>query len=151
VNTRAEPAPLPEAEANVVTGVPGGEGNGTPNGALQGVLNIGTPPVAPPTPHPTQERIIRPSSVQQAKLINQPLPVYPVLARQAHIQGTVVLHAIIAADGRVAELTVVSGNPTLIQAAYDAVRQWRYQPTLLNGEPVEVDTTIDVIFTMGGN
>jgi len=58
------------------------------------------------------------------------------------------LHAIISKDGTIKELEVVSGHPLLQQAALDAVRQWRYQPTLLNGEPVEVDTTIDVIFSL---
>jgi protein TonB len=147
----SQPAAPPDTGANEVTAVPGGVGNETPNGALQGVLNIGTPPAAPPTAHPIQQRIVRPSNIQQAKLINQPLPVYPVLAREAGVQGSVVLHAIIAKDGRVGELTVISGHPMLIQAALDAVRQWRYQPTLLNNEPVEVDTTITVVFTMAGN
>jgi protein TonB len=58
------------------------------------------------------------------------------------------LHAIIAKDGTVQQLEVMSGHPLLVQAALDAVRQWRYQPTLLNGEPVEVDTTVDVIFSL---
>jgi protein TonB len=70
------------------------------------------------------------------------------LARQTRISGTVRLHAIIGKDGTVRELTLESGHPLLVQAALDAVRQWRYQPTLLNGEPVEVDTTIDVIFSL---
>lgn len=77
-------------------------------------------------------------------------PVYPPLARQARIQGAVVLHAIIDKDGNVSELQVISGHPLLVQAALDAVKQWRYKPTLLNGDPVEVDTTITVNFTMGG-
>ena len=88
--------------------------------------------------------------VQAAKLISQPQPIYPALARQARIQGTVVLHAIIGKDGHVNELQVISGHPLLIQAALDAVKQWRYQPTLLNDQPVEVDTTISVIFVLGG-
>jgi protein TonB len=74
--------------------------------------------------------------------------VYPPLARQARIQGTVRLQAIIAKDGTIQSLEVVSGHPLLVQSALDAVRQWRYQPTLLNGEPVEVSTTVDVIFTL---
>jgi protein TonB len=74
--------------------------------------------------------------------------VYPPLARQTRISGTVRLHAIIAKDGTVQQLEVLSGHPLLVQAALDAVRQWRYQPTLLNGEPVEVDTTVDVIFSL---
>ena len=77
-------------------------------------------------------------------------PVYPALARQARIQGSVVLHAIIDKDGKVAQLEVISGHPLLVQSALDAVKQWRYKPTLLNGDPVEVDTTITVTFTMGG-
>jgi protein TonB len=81
-------------------------------------------------------------------LINRVTPVYPPLARQTRISGTVRLHALIAKDGTVQQLEVMSGHPLLVQAALDAVKQWRYRPTLLNGEPVEVDTTIDVIFTL---
>jgi protein TonB len=77
-------------------------------------------------------------------------PIYPALGVQAHIQGNVVLHAIIAMDGRVVELQVISGHPLLVKAAMDAVSQWRYQPTLLNGQPVEVETTITVSFVLGG-
>jgi protein TonB len=88
--------------------------------------------------------------VQAAKVIAQPQPQYPALARQARIQGNVVLHAIIGKDGRVGELEVVSGHPLLVQAALDAVKNWRYQPTQLNGDPVEVDTTITVSFVLGG-
>jgi periplasmic protein TonB len=86
--------------------------------------------------------------VTAAMLINRVQPMYPPLARQTRISGTVRLHAIIAKDGTVKELEVISGHPLLVQAALDAVRQWRYRPTLLNGEPVEVDTTIDVIFSL---
>ena len=70
--------------------------------------------------------------------------------RQARIQGRVQLHAIIDKDGRVGELQVVSGHPLLVKAALDAVQNWRYQATVLNGDPVEVDTTIDVNFVLGG-
>jgi protein TonB len=86
--------------------------------------------------------------VQSAKLIRQPRPVYPPLARQARISGTVKFNAIIAKDGTIQNLQMVSGHPLLVQAATEAVRQWVYQPTLLNGEPVEVITTIDVNFTL---
>jgi protein TonB len=68
---------------------------------------------------------------------------------QARIEGNVVLHAIIDREGHVSELQVVSGHPLLVQAALDAVRRWRYQPTELNHEPVEVDTTITVSFVLG--
>jgi protein TonB len=89
-------------------------------------------------------------NVQSAALVRQVQPIYPQIARTAHISGTVVLHAIIAKDGTIQELQYVSGPPLLMRAAMDAVREWRYKPTLLNGEPVEVDTTISVVFTLGG-
>jgi protein TonB len=82
--------------------------------------------------------------------VNKTNPAYPPLARQARIQGTVKLEGVIGKDGTVQELKVVSGHPLLIQAALDAVRNWRYRPTMLNGQPVEVITTIDVNFTLGG-
>jgi protein TonB len=83
-------------------------------------------------------------------MIRQVQPVYPQIAKTAHVSGTVLLHAIISKDGSVQELQYVSGPPLLMKAAMDAVREWRYQPTLLNGEPVEVETTISVIFSLGG-
>jgi protein TonB len=83
-------------------------------------------------------------------MIRQVQPVYPQIAKTAHVQGTVLLHAVISKDGSVQELQYVSGPPLLMKAAMDAVREWRYQPTLLNGEPVEVETTISVIFSLGG-
>jgi protein TonB len=103
---------------------------------------------APAPPKPTQSRIKVGGNVTAARLQNKVTPVYPPLARQTRIAGTVRLHAIIAKDGTVQQLEVMSGHPLLVQAALDAVRQWRYQPTLLNGEPVEVDTTVDVIFSL---
>jgi protein TonB len=87
-------------------------------------------------------------NVQSAKLIRGPKPVYPPLAKQARIQGTVRLNAIIGKDGTIQNLTAASGHPLLVPAAMDAVKQWLYQPTLLNGEPVEVVTVIDVNFTL---
>jgi protein TonB len=89
-------------------------------------------------------------NVQAARLVNQPRPVYPPLARQARIQGTVRFNAIIGKDGRIENLTLVSGHPLLVPAATEAVKQWVYKPTLLNGEPVEVVTQIDVNFTLSG-
>jgi protein TonB len=88
--------------------------------------------------------------VQRANLINQARPVYPPLARQARIQGTVKLTAIISKDGTIQKLEVLSGHPLLIPAALQAVKEWRYKPTLLNGEPVEVVTQVDVNFTLSG-
>lgn len=127
-------------------GVPGGVAGGSMGGVMGGVL--GGVGAAPPPPKPTQGRIRQGGNVQAAKLVNKVQPQYPPLARQTRISGHVLLHAIIGKNGTVQSLTVVSGHPLLIQSAMDAVRQWRYQPTLLNGEPVEVDTTIDVSFTL---
>ena len=87
--------------------------------------------------------------VLAAKLISQPQPEYPPLARETHIEGRVVLHVIISVDGAMKEVTVESGHPLLVQSALDAVRQWRYKPTLLNGKPVEVDGTVTVDFKLG--
>jgi periplasmic protein TonB len=107
--------------------------------------------VAPPPPKPTApQRVKQGGNVTAASILQQTKPLYPALARQARIQGNVVLHAIIDKDGKVAQLEVISGHPLLVQSALDAVKQWRYKPTLLNGDPVEVDTTITVTFTMGG-
>ncbi len=86
--------------------------------------------------------------MQAAKLIRHPDPIYPQIAKSARISGTVELAAIIGEDGHVQDLRVVSGHPLLRQAAIDAVKQWVYQPTLLNEQPVKVQTTIDVIFTL---
>ena len=150
VDMNREDAP-PEVDANLAVGVPGGVPDGSPDGVIGGSNLTGAVPPAPPAPAPPPQRIRQGGSVQAAMLISQPMPAYPPLARQARIQGNVVLHAIISKDGRVEQLSVISGHPLLIQAALDAVRQWRYHPTLLNNDPVEVDTTITVTFTMGGN
>jgi len=106
------------------------------------------PPPAPPAKAPPQ-RIPVGGSVEAASLINRVLPQYPEIAQVTHVSGTVVLRAIIARDGTVQELEYVSGPALLIKPAMDAVQQWRYRPTLLNGRPVEVETTIDVVFSLG--
>jgi periplasmic protein TonB len=116
----------------------------------QGIMGGTGGPALPPPPKATPARIKQGGNVTAASIITQTRPVYPPLARQARIQGSVVLHAIIDKEGRVAQLEVVTGHPLLVQAALDAVKQWRYKPTQLNGDPVEVDTTITVTFTMGG-
>ena len=95
------------------------------------------------------QRVSVTSTIEAAKLISRVQPVYPVIAIQARIQGNVVLHAIIGRDGQVSELQVLSGHPLLVSAAVDTVRQWRYSPTLLNGQAVEVETTITVSFVLG--
>lgn len=89
------------------------------------------------------------ANVAAAQLIHQVAPIYPPIAKTAHISGTVVLHALIAKDGTIDQLQVVSGPPLLLQSTMDAVRQWVYKPTLVNGDPVEVDTTVSVVYTLG--
>jgi TonB family protein len=99
-------------------------------------------------PTGTPKRIRLGGQMEQAKWIFHPNPEYPPLAKTARIQGTVRLEAIISKDGTVQDLKVISGHPLLVQSALDTVAQWKYQPTLLNGEPVEVLTEIDVNFTL---
>jgi protein TonB len=136
----------PDMNAGMQGGVPGGVAGGSMGGVIGGV--IGGMGGAPPPPKPTASRIRQGGSVQAALLINRVQPVYPQLARQTCISGTLRLHAIISNSGSVESLEVLSGHPLLVRAAMDAVQQWKYKPTLLNGEPVEVDTTIDVIFSL---
>jgi len=133
---------------DVGAGVEGGVGvpGGVPGGVLGGILGA----APPPPPKPTQTRIRVGGQVQAASLLRRVDPVYPQIAKTAHVSGTVVLHAVIAKDGTIQQLEYLSGPPLLMRAAMDAVREWRYKPTLLNGEAVEVDTTIQVVFTLGG-
>jgi protein TonB len=118
---------------------------------MGGVLGsvIGSTPTAVPKVA-TPQRVRVSQGVSQGLLIHQVKPVYPPLARQARIQGTVVLQALISKDGTIENLHLVSGHPMLAPAAIEAVKQWRYKPYFLNGEPVEVDTTINVNFTLAG-
>ncbi len=143
------------AGVGVVGGVPGGVPGGTPGGVMGGILGSIPSPAAPPPPPPVKkeekkeiQRIRVGGNVQAAMLVRQPKPVYPPLARQARIQGTVRLNAIIGRDGRIQNLAVASGHPLLVPSALEAVKQWVYRPTMLNGEPVEVVTVIDVNFTL---
>src|ERR1700680_2778439 len=114
-------------QGGVVGGVAGGQMGGVIGGVIGGVGG------APPPPKPTQQRIRQGGQVQAAKLVNKVTPMYPPLAKQTRQSGTVRLHAIIAKDGTIQSLAVVSAPPLLQASALEAVRQWRYQPTLLNG------------------
>jgi protein TonB len=152
---KEEELPPMAGTPGVVGGVPGGVPGGTPGGVIGGIIGS-VPSAAPPPPPPVKDapKPVTPKSirvggnVQAAKLVKQPKPLYPPLAKQARIQGTVRFNAVIGKDGTIQNLTLVSGHPLLVPSAQDAVRQWVYQPTLLNGEPVEVVTTIDVNFTL---
>ena len=101
-----------------------------------------------PSTGATPQRIRVGGDVQKAKLVQQPAPVYPPLAMQARISGVVRLNAIIGKDGTVQNVTVASGHPLLIPPAMEAVKQWVYAPTFLNGQAVEVVTQIHVDFTL---
>jgi len=83
-------------------------------------------------------------------LLQKTVPVYPPIAKAARVSGTVVLQATISKTGTIENLRVISGPAMLQQAAMDAVKSWRYRPYLLNGDPVEVETTVNVVFTLGG-
>lgn len=136
-----------QPDVGMTGGVPGGVPGGSPGGVLGGIIG-GAPGGLPPPPKPV-ERMRIGGNVMAANLIRKVDPVYPQIAKTAHISGSVILHAIIAKDGTIQELSVVSGPPLLQRAALDAVKQWRYKPTLLNTQPVQVDTTITVIFNLG--
>ncbi|MGZ7029840.1 MAG: energy transducer TonB [Terriglobales bacterium] len=145
---KEEEAPPPTSGiAGVVGGVPGGVPGGQMGGVIGGIISS-TPVAVPKVATPQKIRVSQ--GVAQGLLIHQVKPAYPPLARQARIQGAVILQAVISKDGTIQGLKVVSGHPMLTTAAVDAVKQWRYKPYFLNGEPVEVETQITVNFTLAG-
>jgi periplasmic protein TonB len=139
-----QPASADAAGAPDLGGIPGGTGP-VPNSIISNVIKV--LPAMPKVVAPPKVRVS--SGVAQGLLIHQTKPVYPPLAMQARIQGTVLLQAVVAKDGTVQDLRVVSGHPLLVKAALDAVKVWRYKPYRLNDQPVEVDTEIIVNFTLG--
>lgn len=146
---REEEAPPPmAATTGVVGGVPGGIPGGQLSGVIGGIVNatsnIAVPKFAPVVP----QRVRISQGVTKGLLIRRVEPTYPPLARSARVQGEVVLSAIISTNGDIENLQLVSGHPMLVPAALIAVKQWRYKPYLLNGQPTEVETTITVIFTL---
>lgn len=148
---KEEDLPPPSASAGVVGGVPGGVAGagGVIGGIIGSVPSAAPPPPPPPVKVEKQVQRIRVGgNVQAANLVRKVTPQYPPLAKQARVQGTVRFQAIIGKDGTIQNLQLISGHPLLVPAATDAVKQWLYKPTLLNGEPVEVVTQIDVNFTL---
>jgi periplasmic protein TonB len=121
---------------------PGPIGDLIPGGSSQGW------PLRPPRPHAPARTVNKSEGVMEGALVHRVDPLYPEIARAMHLSGTVRLEAIIGTDGIVQNLEVLSGNPILARAALEAVRQWRYRPTLLNGAPVEVETYITVNFVL---
>jgi protein TonB len=116
-------------------------------GVIGGIISS-TPVAVPKVATPQRVRVSQ--GVTEGLILKRVQPTYPPLARSARIQGSVVLQAVIGKDGSIQGLRAVSGHPMLTPAAIDAVKQWRYKPYFLNGEPVEVDTQITVNFTLAG-
>lgn len=147
---KEEEAPPPmNAGAGVVGGVPGGIPGGQLGGVIGGIVNSTSSLSAVPKFIPVAPQRVRVSQgVTRGLLIHRIEPTYPTLAKAARVQGEVVLTAIINTNGEIQNLQLVSGHPMLVPSALEAVRQWRYKPYLLNGQPVEVETTITVIFAL---
>jgi protein TonB len=140
-----EPGPLA-----LSTGGPPVPGLGT-NLGLSIAPTVLPAPIARPVPEPVKtpaKPVSQGGDVQAAKLVRKVIPTYPELARRARVSGTVRLVGVIARDGTIEQLQVVSGNPLLVGSAVAAVRQWIYRPTMLGGQAVEVIAPIDVIFTL---
>ena len=145
---KEEEAPPPVMSASgVVGGVPGGVPGGQMGGVIGGIISSSAVPI-PKVATPQRVRVSQ--GVTQGLLLRKIQPAYPPLARQARIQGSVLLQAEISKEGTIQNLRLISGHPMLAPAAIEAVKQWRYKPYILNGEPVEVETQITVNFTLSG-
>lgn len=139
-------APAPDVSG---INIPGATGDRASRSVIPGALGDG-PSIAPP-PQAASTRPLPVSHWAEGNLIYRVQPNYPSLARQARIQGTVELRAIISKMGTIENLSVLSGHAMLVPSAVEAVKHWRYRPYLLNGEPIEVETEITVNFILGGN
>ena len=151
------------ATGGVVGGLPGGVPGAVIGGVLGNVLStssivdVPAPAPPPPPPPPSPPKVVAPPApvrvggmVKEPRLLKLVPPMYPKLAAQARVTGTVVLEATVTAQGTVEEIHIVSGHPLLVQAAIDCVKQWQYEPTLLNGIPMPVILTAKVHFDRGG-
>jgi protein TonB len=141
--------PPPQINLNT-SGVLGGTGDGSRDGVWRSLGDPVNHPSPLPVPAPTV-RPFRTSNMLAGSLVNRVRPDYPYPAKRAHVQGQVVLAAIISKEGTIENLRVLAGHPMLVRAAIEAVSRWRYRPYLLNGEPVEVETQIMVNFSLSGN
>jgi protein TonB len=126
---------------------------GTGTGGVAGGLfaSLNNTPVVPRVVPKQTGPVHLSSGVVAGMIISRPEPVYPAIAKAAHVQGAVILHAIISKQGTIENLSVISGNGMLVNAARDAVSRWRYRPYLLNGEPTEVETSVTVNFSFSGS
>jgi periplasmic protein TonB len=141
-------APLP-GDAEGTDGILGGVPGGVPGGTMGGVIGGSGRVAAPPAPKDKSRAPVRlGGNVRAPRQIHRVEPRYPALALQTHIAGTVIIEAVLDEFGNVVEMKVVSGHPLLLQAALDAVRQWKYEPTYLNDLPVAVQMNISVTFTL---
>jgi len=149
---KEDDAPPPTAiSEGVVGGVPGGVPGGQLGGVIGGIISSNSSQAAVPTlskPAAMPQRVRVSQGVSKGLLVYRIEPPYPVLARQAHIQGTVILTAFIDKEGIIQNLQLVSGHPLLAPAAIEAVKHWRYKPYLLNGQPIGVETTVTVNFNL---
>ena len=146
---REEEAPPPLSTGGVVGGVAGGIPGGQLGGIIGGIVSQTSSLASVPKLAAVQPKRIRVSQgVTRGLLIQKIEPTYPTIARQARIQGEVVLKAIVSKQGQITELQLVSGHPMLAPAAIAAVSQWRYRPFLLSGEPIEVETLVTVTFRL---
>src|ERR1700676_2871930 len=140
-----EAPPAMSFSNGVIGGVAGGQLAGVIGGIVNSVPHTTVPKLASAAP---TKRLRVSQGVSEGQKIFSPRPAYPHLAQQARIEGVVILRAIVSKTGEIQNLQVVSGHPLLIPAAVDAVKQWRYRPFLLNGEPVEVETEVTVTFQL---
>jgi periplasmic protein TonB len=131
-------------------GVPGGVPGGQVGGVLGGILGGNQQVAAPPPPPPQHGPYRVGGKIQAPRLIKEVKPIYPVLAKETRITGKVAIDCVIDQHGDITEARVVSGHPLLVSAALQAVEQWKYQPTLLNGRPIAVDMVVTVDFNLGG-
>ena len=149
---KEEPLPDMQGSSGVVGGVPGGVTGGSMGGVIGGVIGGTTMPAAPMAPKEKGPR----APVRVGGHVKEPLqitrvePKYPTLAIQTHLQGVVIVQAIIDEEGNVTEVKAVSGPPLLIDSALNAVRKWKYQPTYLNDQPVAVELNVTVEFRLAG-
>jgi protein TonB len=139
---------IKEEETPAAAGVQGGVVGGVPGGSANGVIGGIIGSAAPPPKVATPQKLRISTGVAEGLKVHDVTPAYPQMARIAHIQGDVLLQATISKGGVIENLRAVQGHPILIQAAMDAVKQWKYKPYILNGEAVEVETTIRVQFHM---
>lgn len=138
--------PLGSTFAPDATTVPYSTGPSGPSSVVERL--IAAKPTPPPVHVEARREPLPVSTLSAGSLVHRVQPVYPPIAKTAHVQGPVIIAAVIDTDGRVESLKLISGHPLLVKAAMDAVRQWRYRPYVLNGQPIPVETHVKVVFAL---